>query len=77
MCERGGEFTESVFSCKLMKKETAHGRIPEGGQGVRTPPLKITRNRVSKHTGHHKATKAISETPFKCYFAGGPAMARL
>ena len=21
-----------------MKKETAHGRIPEGGQGVRTPP---------------------------------------
>ena len=33
MSERG-EFTESVFSCKPMKKETAHGQIPEGGQGV-------------------------------------------
>ena len=36
------------------ERETAHGRITEGGggggQGVRTPPLKITKNRVSKHT---------------------------
>ena len=35
------------------ERETAHGRITEGGetQGVRTPPLKkITNNRVSKHT---------------------------
>ena len=32
------------------ERETAHGRIPEGGQGVRTPPLKNHQNRVSKHT---------------------------
>ena len=36
------------------ERETAQGRITEGGgrQGVRTPPppLKITKNRVSKHT---------------------------
>ena len=33
MCDRVGEFTESFFPCKPMKKETAHGPIPEGDRG--------------------------------------------
>ena len=35
------------------ERETAHGRITEGGGGKESgppPPLKITKNRVSKHT---------------------------
>ena len=48
------------------ERETAHGRIPEGGgEVVRTPPPpeKITKNRVSLHTSPVplKITKPASQ----------------